>query len=79
MKAKLVRVALKIKFLRPSPMLSLRIVLVFAVSALDYKLSVVPVSEEELEPLQVHLRQAPRMCTSRRRSRKYGWGSRCLP
>ena len=59
-KAKLIRVASKIKYLRPSPMLSLRIVLAFAVSSLDYKLTVVPVYEEELEPLQVQVRQAAR-------------------
>ena len=59
-KEKLIRVPSKIKFLRPSPMLSLRIVLAFAVSALDYMLSVVSVSEEDLGPLQVRVRYPPR-------------------
>ena len=54
------RLIVKIKVKRLLLILALRVLLAFAVSALDYRLAVVPVSEDLRAPLQVQVGQAAR-------------------
>ena len=63
-KDQMIRVIAKIKWKKPSCILALRVVMAYAVSGVDYRLSLVPVDQCLLSPLQIQVHQAARSALS---------------